>query len=368
MRFVRALGVVLCMMGGAFARAADAPLPMTQDGGSWDSGHVQGIAVDRRGGYIYYSFTNLLVKYDFAGNLVGTLAGWSGHLGDLDFNSDDGRVYGSLEYKAADAFLVAVIDGGRIVRPGMTMADGDILRAISLPEAAADYAAEGHRYGASGIDGVAFGPAFGTRGGQTMLTVAYGIFGDTARRDNDHQILLQYDAAGLARLARPLDEKALHRLRPARMAGKYFVRTGNTRFGVQNLAYDPFLGRWFMGVYAGEKPGFPNYLLFAVDAEARPRRGVLVGVDNGQTGMLLPLADDGLRDPATGIRGWWQKADVGFQPMGGGFYYIATNARTGQRQTARLTLMCWTGDAAAPFAPALSGCGETTPPKAGAVS
>lgn len=38
--------------------------PLEQNGGTWDSGHVQGIAVDVRGGYIYYSFTNLLAKYD----------------------------------------------------------------------------------------------------------------------------------------------------------------------------------------------------------------------------------------------------------------------------------------------------------------
>jgi hypothetical protein len=40
----------------------------------WASGHVQGIAVDVQGGYIYYSFTNLLAKYDFSGKLS---ARWS---------------------------------------------------------------------------------------------------------------------------------------------------------------------------------------------------------------------------------------------------------------------------------------------------
>jgi hypothetical protein len=41
------------------------PLPLTQNGGVWNAGHVQGIAVDRRHGFIYYSFTTLLAKYDF---------------------------------------------------------------------------------------------------------------------------------------------------------------------------------------------------------------------------------------------------------------------------------------------------------------
>jgi hypothetical protein len=46
--------------------------PLTQNGGTWDSGHVQGIAIDLQGGFIYYSFTDLLAKYDFGGRLVGT--------------------------------------------------------------------------------------------------------------------------------------------------------------------------------------------------------------------------------------------------------------------------------------------------------
>ena len=83
------------------------PLPLSHNGGTWDSGHVQGVAVDLD---IYYSFTNLLAKYDLAGRLIGTLVGWTGHLGDLAFNPTDGKLYGSLEYKADQAFYIAVID------------------------------------------------------------------------------------------------------------------------------------------------------------------------------------------------------------------------------------------------------------------
>jgi hypothetical protein len=63
------------------AAAPPADLPVAHNGGSWPSSHVQGIAVDLEGGYIYYSFTNLLAKYDFSGKLIGTLVGWTGHLG-----------------------------------------------------------------------------------------------------------------------------------------------------------------------------------------------------------------------------------------------------------------------------------------------
>ena len=152
------------------------PLPLHQDGGTWNSGHIQGIAVDRQGGFIYYSFTNLLAKYDFSGKLIGTLIGWTGHLGDLDFNTKDGKLYGSLEYKADRAFYIAVIDVGKLGRVGVEASKADIFRTVYLAEVAKDYAADinrdgrfdgdngkfqgdpgaspDHRYGCSGIDGV----------------------------------------------------------------------------------------------------------------------------------------------------------------------------------------------------------------------
>ncbi|MGE8279376.1 MAG: hypothetical protein ACN6O2_02980 [Stenotrophomonas sp.] len=352
-------------------------LPTTQHGGLWDAGHVQGIAVDEQGGYIYYSFTNLLARYDFSGTLIGTLEGWTGHLGDLDFNPDDGLVYGSLEYKKDLAFYVALIDVRRIDKLGLQATDTDIMRTVYLPEVVADYTADvngdgrfdgddgryrgnetaspDHRYACSGIDGVAFGPRFGHADDGPLLTVAYGIYGNTTREDNDHQVLLQYDVAQWHALARPLKEAAPHHSGPQQVDGKYFVRTGNTSYGVQNLTYDPAQQRWLMGVYQGKKSTFPNYLMFAVDAKATPRRGDLIGVpgpspQQWEQGQLLPLAEAGLRDPVTGIRGWNQKADVGLQALGDGRFYLVRNYKQGQQQGAELQLVRWTGDAQQPFA------------------
>lgn len=349
-----------------------ARLPLKQNGGTWPTSHVQGIAVDVQGGFIYYSFTTLLAKYDFNGKLVGTLVGWAGHLGDLDFNPRDGRVYGSLEYKKDKAFYIAAIDVSRLDRIGVEAATSDIFRTVYLPEVVNDYTADlngdgvfdgdkaqtpDHRYGCSGIDGVSFGPEFGRTDGPRYLTVAYGIYNNTARTDNDHQVLLQYDTADWARFQRPLSESAPHRSGPAAVHGKYFVRTGNTNFGVQNLAYDETSQRWFMGVYKGTKPSFPNYGLFAVDARSPARMADLVGVPGPggkgtERGLLLTLAADGLTHAATGIRGWNQKADVGIQPVGHRLFYLAVNSGTRGQQTGDITLYRWTGNATAPFVPA----------------
>jgi hypothetical protein len=374
-----ALAAAVVALAQPAAAAALADLPLKQNGGTWTSGHVQGVAVDVRGGYIYYSFTNLLAKYDFNGNLIGTLVGWTGHLGDLDFNPADGKVYGSLEYKEDKAFYIAVIDVGRLDRVGVEASKSELFRTIYLPEVVKDYSADlngdgrfdgddgkfkgdviaspDHRYDCSGIDGVSFGPAFGHTDGPRYLTVAYGIYGNTSRTDNDHQVLLQYDISDWSRFASPLTEAAPHHNGPVAPNAKVFVRTGNTHYGVQNLAYDEGQQRWFMGVYPGKKPSFPNYLLFAVDARAKPTRGDLVGVPakdgkGWEQGILLPLADDGLKDAATGVRGWNQKADVGLQPVGQGLVYLAANAKIDGKQTADLTLARWTGDAQKPFIPA----------------
>ena len=367
--FVLSLGASVAALAQGPAPLAPSRPPLTQNGGTWPTSHVQGIAVDLQGGYIYYSFTTLLAKYDFSGHLVGTLVGWAGHLGDLDFNPRDGRIYGSLEYKKDKAFYIAVIDVRRLDRVGVDAASSDIFRTVYLPEVVKDYTADmngdgvfdgdvaktaDHRYGCSGIDGVSFGPEFGHTDGVRLLTVAYGIYANPDRTDNDHQVLLQYDISDWARYARPLSEAAPHHSGPESLRGKYFVRTGNTTYGVQNLAYDEAQQRWFMGVYKGIKPSFPNYQMFAVEARTQPKLGELAGVPGAggrgsERGMLLALAADGLADSATGIRGWNQKADVGLQPIGHGLFYLAVNSGTRGKQTGEIKLHRWTGEPKAPF-------------------
>ena len=74
--------------------------PKTTESGTWKAGHCQGIAVDCEKGYIYCSFTTMLVKIDFDGNFIGSVTGLCGHLGCIVFSPEDGMVYGSLEYKS----------------------------------------------------------------------------------------------------------------------------------------------------------------------------------------------------------------------------------------------------------------------------
>ncbi|MEU3183512.1 hypothetical protein ABZ707_04760 [Streptomyces sp. NPDC006923] len=342
--------------------------PTTVDGGAWRSGHLQGMAVDRRKGHMYFSFTDLLVKTDLRGKPIGSVTGVPGHLGDLDFNEQDGRVYGSLEHKAAKAFYVAIFNGARITRMNMPAESAGVVSAVHLKEVGKDYSADvnrdgvfdgdtantpDHRYGCSGIDGVAFGPSFDRKGGQ-KLTVAYGTYANATRRDNDHQVLLQYDVRQWKKYERPLSRNTAHRSGPASPDGKYFAYTGNTTYGVQNLEYDAHSRNWLLAVYRGTKTQFPNYSLFVLDGSKRPVRGVIRGQGRSERGSLLPLLPRGLNDKATGLYGWQSGGQYGLISLDDGRFYVARTGTAQQggttRQSGRAVLHRWTGLTPNPFA------------------
>ena len=335
---------------------------------AWPTSHVQGVVVDREAGYVYYSFTTMLVKADLQGKVVGTVGGLTGHLGDLDQNSDDGRIYGSLEYKDAQSFYIAIFHSDKIDRVGMDAKRDDVMTTVYLREVVEDFTADmdhngvfdgdvaatpDHRYGSSGIDGVSFGPEFGKRNPDNKLLVAYGIYTNLDRSDNNYQVLLEYDVRLWARYERPLSPTAPHRSGPRATPDKFFVYTGNTHFGVQNLEYDSYTGNWMMAVYKGQKSEFPNYSLFMVDGDAKPRRGVIEGQPRKERGKVLPLLQYGLYDPATGIHGWESEGNYGLESLGDGTYYIAKGAVESENgvkmQGASLTLNYWTGETPTPF-------------------
>ena len=319
--------------------------------GFWgkESCHCQGIAVDQKRGYIYYSFTTKLVKGDLLGNVIGSVVGIVGHLGCIDFNEEDGKVYASLEYKndaigkgirgvlgideefVSNAFYIAIFDGDKIDRLDMDAEKDGVMRAVYLPTVVADFCGETvqggktlpHVHGCAGMDGTAWGPDFGAeKESRRFLHVAYGVYGDVTRRDNDYQILLQYDAADWwDTLAAPLSQDAMHR-NAALPRRKYFVYTGNTIYGVQNLEYDAYTGDWFLCVYRGVKEEFPNYPMFVVDGSRAAEERVLLGHDPEERGLVLSLRDTGISE--NGISGMtFPHGSTGFYAAGDGTYLVS---------------------------------------------
>lgn len=314
-------------------------LPKNIKIGGFNTGHIQGIAIDAERKYLYHSFTTCLVKTDLQGNVVGTVSGLAGHLGCIAYNPENRRVYGSLEFKhdiigssilakigraddVWDGFYIVSFDVDKIDRPDMDAEKDGIMTAVFLKEVYGDFSADGHRYGCSGIDGVTFAPAFGKNGGKNYLYVAYGVYGDLSRADNDHQIILKYDISDWAKFATPLDQAAMHRFGPDAPDAKYFLFTGNTTYGVQNLEYDPYSNTVLAAVYCGKKPHFPNYSLFFIDCGTAPKTAELSGLEH--CGELLSLAPLGEHDADSGIYGSrFPFGATGIISLGGGLFYFS---------------------------------------------
>lgn len=340
--------------------------------------HVQGVAIDRKNGYLYFSFTDKLIKTDLHGRLIGSVTGLVGHLGDLDFNEDNGKVYGALEYKndaigkgirkglgmqgenKETGFYIAIFDADSIVRPNMDGKDQDVLRTVYLSEVVKDYTAKvhignrtvDHRFACSGIDGLAFAPSIGAEtGSKKYLYVAYGIYGDTSRNDDDNQVILKYDVENWNRYAQHLSQQHLHHSGPRKPLAKYFVKTGNTNYGIQNLAYDPYTGNLFAAVYHGMKPQYPDYDLFVIDIHQKPTTKYILSDNRKQKVNTLLLLQKGLRDPQTGIRGWHFKwGATGLCPLDNGWFYISHNKMTSDRQqSSTIYKYKWTGREQQPF-------------------
>lgn len=344
-------------------------IPKSIFSGHFGKCHCQGIAVDVKNGYIYYSFTTMLVKSDLDGNIVGTVEGLIGHLGCIAYNENDGRVYGSLEFKNDsigrgilaslgmegrfdDAFYCAIFDVDKIERIGMSAEKDGIMRCVYLREVVDDYngAGEGgkpHKYACSGIDGTSFGVIPGDAGKKSRIFICYGIYSDLDRSDNDYQVILCYDTDGWwEKSAKPLSQSNMHKSGPEKPQEKFFLYTGNTTFGVQNLEYDAYTGDFLAAVYNGSKPCFPNYSMYIIDGAQAPRDSTHRAT--GEPIRELSLKREGLCSGSI-YGNNFPHGSTGIYSFGNGYYYFSEHGCDDEGQYTNVHLYRATGDAAEPF-------------------
>lgn len=328
--------------------------------------HVQGIAYDSSAGNMYFSFTTSFIKTDMEGKVVGSIDRIQGHLGAMTFNPSDRKVYASLECKddvigaglssfakGRSMFYIAIIDVDKVTEVGMDSEDNDAFRIVCVKDATRDYHMTGfadkeyeHFYGCSGIDGVTIAPELGKKGGKNYLYVAYGIYGDLGRNDNNHQVLLRYDIRKLNEYAGKVKFGDFYGEGPDKPLDKYFAYTGNTNWGVQNLAYDAETGKMFMAVYKGRKSIFKNYDLFVFDVAEKPVKKSLAGVLYDRTKHKVIGSRE---NPVSGF--YFKYGSTGICPVGGGLYYFAEPGKSSVtgNQYSRTRLYRWTGDPDTPF-------------------
>ena len=341
--------------------------PFSLAGGKWNVKHCQGITVDRTKGYVYYSYTTLLVKCDRDGNIVGTVTGFNGHLGDISFNKKDGKVYCGYYTEGRKDFYVVIFNVDKITKSGMKATDPELVRTVHLEEVCKDYNADANgngkidstsvdspdrRFGCSGIDGVEFGPSFLEPSKENYLTVAYGIYPNTEREDNDYQVLLQYDVSDWwQKYAKPYAVNKYHQSGPEKCDGKYFVYTGNTTYGTQTISYFEEMNIWLLNCYAGKKSKFNKFTLFAVDGDVKPEMQLLKGQPEPTLGYVLSLYQDGIYDKKHDIYGWYANdGRKGMAYMGDGLFYIVTAYQSWVgTQTAICYLNIWNPHDGKPF-------------------
>ncbi len=328
--------------------------------------HVQGIAFDKAAGRMYFSFTTSFIKTDLDGRILGSIDRIQGHLGAMTFNPSDRKVYASLECKddvigaglssfakGRSMFYIAIIDVDKVTEVGMDSENNDAFRIVCVKDATRDYHMTGfadkeyeHFYGCSGIDGVTLAPKLGKKVGKNYLYVAYGVYGDNSRNDNNHQVLLRYDIKKINEYSGTVKFGDFYSEGPAKPVSKYFAYTGNTTWGVQNLAYDEETGKMFMAVYKGRKSVFPNYDMFVFDVADKPAKGLLPGV------LYDRMKHEKVGSQEKPVSGFYFKyGSTGICPVGDGLFYFAEpgkNTTTGN-QYSRTHLYRWTGDSAKPF-------------------
>lgn len=322
-------------------------IPKNIFSGSWKEGHVQGIAVDTQRGFVYYSFTTILLKTDLEGNPLATVENLIGHLGCIAFDAERNRLYGSLELKhdvigmgimertgralaEEDAFYLVSFDLEKLDRMGMDAEKDQIVSTVYIRDVVEDYSGidpysgKPGRYGCGGMDGVSVGPIFGTgKNGPRKIMLAEGIRRDTQRTDNDHQILLQFDPSIFDQYGQSLDQLHPHHSGPESCEARYFFYTGNTTWGVQNLEYDAHTGYWFTAVYKGVKPEFENYTMFAIDGNIPAKPEKLEG-RGCETGLLLTSVKIGPDARNNGIHGtYFPYGSTGIASLGDGRFCIS---------------------------------------------
>lgn len=290
------------------------------------------------------------------GNIIGSVTGLAGHLGCIAYNPEDGRVYGSLEYKhdsigqsilnnfseikeVQNGFYIVSFDVDKINRENMN--SSEVMKAAYLKEVVEDYSAPGHRYGCSGIDGTTIAPAIGKTDGDLFLYVAYGVYSDVERKDNDYQVILCYNLDKLKSYMKSLNQLDMHRKGPEEPEHKYFVYTGNTNFGVQNLEYDPYKNRFLMAVYPGIKDSFPNYNMFSVDCLKAAETKELQGI--GHKGEVLSLIPEW--EENSGVYGsYFSLGTTGMISLGDGYYYFSKDFYVAETNEFGSAVTLWRAD------------------------
>lgn len=202
--------------------------------------HMQGFS--NGNGFMYWSFTDSLVKTTMNGTVKCQVQIHGGHLGDIDYHN--GKIYGSYlknslpghAWEDWTGFKIYVFNADDLQVENVINLDiCDYYKSITCTE-------EDTR-GFQGIDGVAIAPDPKT--GEDKMFVACALYTGEKYKN---QIILQFDLDG-------------------RYETEYHIPTGNTVFGIQNLDYDAENKEFWFTTYGPSQPYQPKELLFCISGD-----------------------------------------------------------------------------------------------------
>ena len=233
-----------------------------------------------------------------AGTVTGLAAGSissGAHIGDICYY--DGKIYGSLEYKASERWYICVFNGDKITEMDMPYTTPGVMYGLYVPQVGDDFRNEltagehrnsatsmGHRYGTGGIDGITFGTLPGrgydttgdgtvdqSTGDKRYMIVTYGPYGNAQRYDNENFVFLVYDPENITSdNLLPFTEDLLTQDYTENQKlfykHKLFCYAGNQTYGVQQLEYDEKTGDLWLECY--DRPSgseFPSASRYVID-------------------------------------------------------------------------------------------------------
>jgi hypothetical protein len=125
------------------------------------------------------------------------------------------------------------------------------------------------------------------------------------------------------KFGKPLNQESPHHSGPESFEKRYFLYTGNTTYGIQNIEYDAASRNWFIAVYPGKKESFTNFRMFICDGAVVPIKTELAG-RNGEIGLTLTLKNIGIKSDKNDIYGsHFLLGETGIASIGDGYFYIS---------------------------------------------
>lgn len=191
--------------------------------------HLQGFTSD--GMYMYWSFTDSLVKTTLAGTVIAQVHAVDrpAHLGGIDYFN--GKIYGAVENGEEKRSFVYVYDAATLERTAI----------LPLPACDAAHADESSTFRGAGCITAGIDPATG----EEVLLVGSALRNDPA---TDYQLIWQLGFDGTQQRT-------------------YRVPTGPADLGIQNIDRDPETGCYWMTAYDPRQPWLNRETLYCVSPD-----------------------------------------------------------------------------------------------------